>query len=243
MSRRLKRALIVLAALLVASAAFLWALPEIVKWQAVKQIAAQTGRQVSIEDIDANLFTGRVAIKNFRLAEQDPSQTFVGFERLDVRVVPWSLVRRTIRVAELRLTAPTVNLVRLSPTEFNFSDILQRVAAAPASPHAPPTPRAAAPRSPQGPADRARSAVALGRRTRPVRADPGEHLGHRSRGEAGERVEDSRPDHRGRQPHHRSRGAARYAGRARRAQRVAGGVLRARHRPHAHLVQIGRAHA
>ena len=134
MSRRLKRGLIILAALLVVSAAFLWALPELVKWQAVKQIAALTGRQVSIEDIDANLFTGRVAIKNFRLAEQDPSQTFVGFERLDVRVVPWSLVRRTIRIAELRLTAPIVNVVRLSPTEFNFSDILHRAAAAPAAP-------------------------------------------------------------------------------------------------------------
>ena len=73
MSRRLKRALIVLAALLVVGAAFVWALPELVKWQAVKQIAALTGRQVSIEDIDVNLFTGRVAIKRFRLAEQDPA--------------------------------------------------------------------------------------------------------------------------------------------------------------------------
>jgi uncharacterized protein involved in outer membrane biogenesis len=134
MSRRLKRGLIVLAALLVAGVAFVWALPELVKWQAVKQIAALTGRQVSIEDIDINLFTGRVAIKAFRLAEQDPSQTFVGFERLDVRVVPWAIVRRTFRFAELRLTAPAVNVVRLSPTEFNFSDILQRVAAAPAPP-------------------------------------------------------------------------------------------------------------
>jgi hypothetical protein len=139
MSRRLKRGLIVLAALLVAGVAFVWALPEIVKWQAVKQIAALTGRQVSIEDIDINLFTGRVAIKSFRLAEQDPSQTFVGFDRLDVRVVPWAIVRRTFRFAELRLTAPTVNLVRLSPTEFNFSDILQRVAAAPAAPPARPS--------------------------------------------------------------------------------------------------------
>ena len=134
MSRRLKRALIVLGALLVAAVAFVWALPELVRWQAVKQIAALTGRQVSIEDIDVNLFTGRVAIKSFRLAEQDPSETFVGFERLDVRVVPWAIVRRTFRFAELRLTAPTVNLVRLSPTEFNFSDILQRMAAAPARP-------------------------------------------------------------------------------------------------------------
>jgi hypothetical protein len=137
-SRRLKRGLIVLAALLVAGAAFLWALPEIVKWQAVKQIAALTGRQVSIEDIDINLFTGRVAIKGFRLAEPDPAQTFVGFERLDVRVVPWAIVRRTFRFAELRLTAPTVNVVRFSPTEFNFSDILKRVAAAPAAPPARP---------------------------------------------------------------------------------------------------------
>ena len=139
MSRRLKRALIVLAALLVVGVAFVWALPELIKWQAVKQIAAVTGRQVDIEDIDVNLFTGRVAIKSFRLAEQDPSQTFVGFERLDVRVIPWAVVRRTFRFAELRLTAPTVNLVRLSPTEFNFSDILQRLAAAPEAPKGRPT--------------------------------------------------------------------------------------------------------
>ena len=89
MSRRLKRWLIVLAALLVVGVAFIWTLPEIVKWQALKQIPAITGRAVSIDDIDINLFTGRVAIKKFRLAERDPAQSFVEFERLDVRVVPW----------------------------------------------------------------------------------------------------------------------------------------------------------
>jgi Domain of Unknown Function (DUF748) len=128
MSRRLKRWLIVLGVLLVLGVAFIWSLPEIVKWQALKQIPAITGRAASIDDIDINLFTGRVAIKKFRLAEADPSQTFVEFERLDVRVVPWSSVFGNIRVAELRLTAPTVNLVRISPTEFNFSDILRRLA-------------------------------------------------------------------------------------------------------------------
>ena len=138
MSRRLKRALIVLAALLVASAAFLWALPEIVKWQALKQIPVTTGRAVSIEDIDINLFTGRVAIKKFRLAEPDPAQAFIEFDRLDVRVIPWSPIFGHIRVAEVVLTAPTVNLVRLSPTEFNFSDILARLAASPAPATAPP---------------------------------------------------------------------------------------------------------
>jgi hypothetical protein len=140
MSRRLKRWLIVLAALLVVGIAFVWTLPEIVKWQALKQIPAITGRAAAIEDIDINLFTGRVAIKKFRLAEPDPAQAFVEFERLDVRVVPWSGVFGNVRVSELRLTAPTVNLVRLTPTEFNFSDILRKLATAKEGEPAPPPP-------------------------------------------------------------------------------------------------------
>jgi Domain of Unknown Function (DUF748) len=140
MSRRLRRWLIVLAALLVVGVAFVWSLPEIVKWQALKQIPAITGRTAEIEDIDINLFTGRVAIKKFRLAEADPAQTFVGLEQLDVRVIPWRSLLGNVRVAELRLTAPTVNLVRLTPTEFNFSDILRRLAAAREGQPPPPPP-------------------------------------------------------------------------------------------------------
>ncbi|MGH7420838.1 MAG: DUF748 domain-containing protein, partial [Candidatus Rokuibacteriota bacterium] len=129
MTRRLRRWLIVVAVLLVVGVAFVWTLPEIVKWQALKQIPAITGRATEIEDIDINLFTGRVAIKKFRLAEADPAQTFVGLERLDVRVLPWSVVWGHVRFTELVFTAPVVHLVRLSPTEFNFSDILARIAA------------------------------------------------------------------------------------------------------------------
>jgi len=140
LSRRLKRWLIVLAALLVVGIAFIWSLPEIVKWQALKQIPAITGRAASIEDIDINLFTGRVAIKKFRLAEADPAQTFVEFERFDVRVIPWRSLFGNIRVSELRLTAPTVNLVRLTPTEFNFSDILRKLATGKEGEPAPPPP-------------------------------------------------------------------------------------------------------
>ena len=145
MSRRLKRWLIVLAVLLVVGIAFVWTLPEIVKWQALKQIPAITGRAAAIEDIDINLFTGRVAIKKFRLAEPDPAQAFVEFERLDVRVIPWSGIFGHIRVAELVLTAPTVNLVRVSSTVFNFSDILARLATS-AGP-APPKPAEPKPKS------------------------------------------------------------------------------------------------
>jgi uncharacterized protein involved in outer membrane biogenesis len=139
MTRRLRRWLIVLAASLVVGVAFIWTLPEIVKWQALKQIPAITGRTAEIEDIDINLFTGRVAIKKFRLAEADPAQTFVGLERLDLRFL-WRSLFGNVRVAELRLTEPIVNLVRLTPTEFNFSDILRRLAAAREGEPPPPPP-------------------------------------------------------------------------------------------------------
>jgi uncharacterized protein involved in outer membrane biogenesis len=153
MSRRLRRWLIVLGALLVVGIAFLWTLPEIVKWQALKQIPALTGRAAAIEDIDINLFTGRVAIKKFRLAEADPARTFVALERLDVRVVPWSMVWGHIRIAELVLTEPTVHLVRVGPAEFNFSDILARLAAS----------REPAPRAPAEPKAKSRWTIALDR--------------------------------------------------------------------------------
>src|SRR5258708_15768633 len=114
MSRRLRRWLIVLGVLLVLGVAFVWSLPESVKWQALKQIPAITGRAASIEDIDINLFTGRVAIKKFRLAEPDPAQTFAEFERSDGRAVPCSIVFRTVRFAKLRLTPPTLLLSPVS---------------------------------------------------------------------------------------------------------------------------------
>ena len=107
MSRRLKRWLIVLAVLLVVGIAFVWTLPEIVKWQALKQIPAITGRAAAIEDIDINLFTGRVAIKKFRLAEPDPAQAFVEFERLDVRVIPWSPIWLSISRGASTWTRPS----------------------------------------------------------------------------------------------------------------------------------------
>src|SRR5260370_41605154 len=110
MSRRLRRWLIVLGVLLVLGVAFVWSLPEIVKWQALKQIPAITGRAASIEDIDIHLFTGRVAIKKFRLAQPDPAPSFVEFERSDGRAVPWSIVFGNVPVAELRLTAPPLDL-------------------------------------------------------------------------------------------------------------------------------------
>src|SRR5713101_9689449 len=115
--------LAVVAALLHLGGAFLWALPVLIRRQALVQVPKLTGRAVSIEDIDLNLFTGRLVIKHFRLAERDPSKAFVEFERLEARWSWHSLLASNIRLKEVRLVSPTVHLVRPGPREFNFSDL------------------------------------------------------------------------------------------------------------------------
>jgi len=71
MSRRRKIWLTIGVVLLVLGGVFLWALPKLILSQAVARIPALTGRQVSIKEVNFNLFTSRLVIKNFRLAERD----------------------------------------------------------------------------------------------------------------------------------------------------------------------------
>ena len=124
MSRRFKVSLIVLAGLVVLTAGLLWALPEIVRRVALDQIPKRTGRAVAIGDVDLNVFTGRLAIKGFRLADREGPAPFVEFERFDVRLSPLALLRSHVHLAEIALTAPTVRIVRTGPAEFNFSDLI-----------------------------------------------------------------------------------------------------------------------
>jgi len=136
-SRRRTIWLAVAVVLLVLGGVFLWALPELIRRQAVTQIPRITGRAASIGDIDLNLFTGRLVVKNVRLAEKDPRQAFVEFERLEARWSWPALLGSHIRLTDVRLVAPTVQLARTGPQEFNFSDLLGLIP--PADPKAKPS--------------------------------------------------------------------------------------------------------
>ena len=123
MSRRLKRTLFVVAGLVLLGGAFLGALPEIIRRVALDQIPKRTGRAVAIGDVALNLFTSRLAIKNFRLADRQGPEPFVEFDRLAVRLSLPALLRSHVRVVEIALASPAVRIVRIGPAEFNFSDL------------------------------------------------------------------------------------------------------------------------
>jgi hypothetical protein len=122
--RALRIALVVVAGLVILGAAFVWALPEIVRRVALNQIPERTGRAVAIEDVDLNLFTGRVAIAGLRLGERDGGGDFVTLERVSLRLSLPALMRSEIRLSEVAVVAPSVRVVRTEDGQFNFSDLI-----------------------------------------------------------------------------------------------------------------------
>jgi hypothetical protein len=124
MTRRRKKWLIITGAALAVFIIFIWTLPEIVRSIALKQIAATTHRGVAIEDIDINLFTRRIAIKNFRLADRTRPDALVQFKELSTKFFYTPLFSKNLRLAELNLVAPSWGIARTGASEFNFSDLI-----------------------------------------------------------------------------------------------------------------------
>src|SRR5262249_7271489 len=100
---------------------------EIVRQVVVRQVPKAIGRQITIEDIDLNLFTGKLAIKKLRLSERTGSQAFVEFERLEARMALLSLVHKDIHLRDFRLVAPVVRVVRGPDGKLNFDDLMPAV--------------------------------------------------------------------------------------------------------------------
>ena len=116
-SGRVRKILVaVLVALVVIGAMGLAILPEIVRRVVVSQAAKITGRVLSLEDVDLNLFTGHLALKGGKVLKRGMNERAFEFERLDVRVDYLPLVLRHVRVTELTLVAPTLNIVRRGGT-------------------------------------------------------------------------------------------------------------------------------
>jgi len=103
------------------------ALPLVVRRVAVSRLTTLSGRAVALGSVELNLFTGRVALNGFRVAQRDPAQPAVEIERLELRVAPTTLVREHVRVKELTVTRPKIYVTRLTADKYDFSDLLALV--------------------------------------------------------------------------------------------------------------------
>ncbi len=125
---------VALAAFLLLCAMAALAVPLLIQQVVLERLGEAIGRQVTIERTRFNPFKLTLTARGVRIAAQDPTADFVTIEALlaDLSI---SSIRHLAPVIEsLRIETPVVRLQRTALASFNFSDIVDRLAAAPEEP-------------------------------------------------------------------------------------------------------------
>ena len=103
-----------------------WALPLLIQNQLPKLAQAELARRASVGEVKFNPFSLRLEVANLQLAEADGAPLF-GIGRLAVELQWRSLIRRAWSFADIRITAPTANLVIAPDGRFNLAALLDEI--------------------------------------------------------------------------------------------------------------------
>jgi len=120
--------LIVLAALIVLVIAALKIAPPIAKNYVVNHSEELIGRKMQIASVDFNPATFTVTVDTFAIFEPDGTTPFVAFEKFRINVNPSRLFAKEISVSEIYLKGLYTRVIQ-NGERFNFSDILDKLAA------------------------------------------------------------------------------------------------------------------
>ena len=85
------------------------------------------GRELNIGDLDVNLFTGDLRIKDLTLFEENDTTPFVSFERFETRIKWRDLFNRRLQIKQATLSGLNVN-VEQDHDWFNFNSLMERFA-------------------------------------------------------------------------------------------------------------------
>ncbi len=85
------------------------------------------GRQIEVEHVGLNLFTGHVGIRDLAILEDNGTEHFAGFDTLDVSVSLLRLLGQTVHVRHLTLAGLNVNIVQEQDC-MNFQSIIDHFA-------------------------------------------------------------------------------------------------------------------
>src|SRR5438552_723268 len=110
-----------------------WALPPYVKHVASETLATKLGRPVTIDEVAINPYTLKVTVKGLRVLERDGKTVFAEFETLLVDASASTLYRLAPVLDAVALTRLRINAIRDGENHYNFSDIVERLLAEPAS--------------------------------------------------------------------------------------------------------------
>ena len=111
-----------------------FAAPPLIRSQIESRVGTALGDPVTLGGIRLNPFTLKLTAERLHIGEPDGKTPFVDVERLTANASWASLFRAAPILDELRIDGPHIHVRRTAPQRFNFSDILERFAAAPAAP-------------------------------------------------------------------------------------------------------------
>ena len=118
------------------------ALPFIIPMDKVKDIAVEKiseaiNRDVKIESVSFNIFSG-IELKGLTISNRPgyAKKPFVSADAIALRYAFWPLFKRQVIIKEIRLVKPEILIEKSASGVFNFSDMTQKKAAKPK----PPTP-------------------------------------------------------------------------------------------------------
>lgn len=112
--------------------------PPIAKHYIIKHSKEMIGRQINMDGLYANLFTGYTRITGFELLDTNGRDRFVSFDSLIVKISLFRLFANELKVNRIRLVNPDIRVWQKG-SDFNFSDLLQTPPVASTSLDAPPT--------------------------------------------------------------------------------------------------------
>jgi hypothetical protein len=102
--------------------AILFAAPRIGRWYIVKHSHELIGRNLEINKIRFNYFTGTLRVSEAKLYESDSKTVFLSFNQLKVNLDYLPLLKNEIFVKNISLDDPFVEVLQNSE-KFNFSDL------------------------------------------------------------------------------------------------------------------------
>jgi hypothetical protein len=115
--------LITLIALIVLVSLVLFLLPGIARRYAVNNSKELVGRQIDMDKLKLNYFTGMIRITDFIMYEENEQDEFVTFDTLIIRLKPFQLFTEQFILERFYLKGLFVNIIQQDST-FNFDDLV-----------------------------------------------------------------------------------------------------------------------
>ena len=97
------------------------------KWIIEKYSVEYTGRQVKMEGLWVNLFTGSVSAKGFKIYEAKTDKIFFQTNELYAHIILHKIPAGEYELTDIKFTQPQVTFLQKG-TRFNFSDLVDRFA-------------------------------------------------------------------------------------------------------------------